>query len=76
MLSTSLRVSMPRLSTSSLSSSSLPRRPVYLTAVLKYLATEVLELVGNAVRDNKKNRIIPRHVLLAIRNGKELGSTI
>uniref|UniRef100_A0A0E0DBG3 Histone H2A n=1 Tax=Oryza meridionalis TaxID=40149 RepID=A0A0E0DBG3_9ORYZ len=73
--------------------------PVYLIAVLEYLAAEasplvylflyqsfqpsmvnrdllmqVLELAGNTARDNKKNRIIPRHVLLAIRNDDELGS--
>ncbi|KAJ7977087.1 Histone H2A [Quillaja saponaria] len=38
-----------------------------------YLAAEVLELAGNAARDNKKNRIIPRHVLFAVRNDVELG---
>lgn len=49
---------------------------IFFSAVLEYLAAEVLELAGNAAADFKNTRISPRHILLAIRNDDELSKAM
>mmetsp|Transcript_19009 Transcript_19009/g.27012 ORF Transcript_19009/g.27012 Transcript_19009/m.27012 type:complete len:123 (+) Transcript_19009:67-435(+) len=49
--------------------------PVYMAAVLD-LCAEILELAGNAARDNKKSRIVPRHLTLAVKNDEELNKLL
>src|SRR5690606_18684415 len=44
---------------------------VYCAAVLEYCIAEVLELAGNACKDNDRKTITPRHILLAIKNDDE-----
>ncbi|KAK6164740.1 hypothetical protein DH2020_001604 [Rehmannia glutinosa] len=44
---------------------------LYLTAVLEYLASEVLELASNEAKDSKKKRIEPRHLQQAVRKDKD-----
>lgn len=50
--------------------------PIYLAAVLEYLTAEILELAGNAANENKRIRIIPRYIQLAVRNDEELNKLL
>lgn len=45
--------------------------PVYLSAVLEYLACELLEISGNVSRNDNRARIKVRDVFLAVQNDKE-----
>lgn len=46
--------------------------PIYLAAALEYLSAEILELAADAAKENKKSRVVPRHILFAIKNDEEL----
>lgn len=43
-----------------------------MTAVLEYLAAEVLETSGNVSHDLRRGRINPRHITLAVKNDEEI----
>ena len=47
---------------------------VYLTGVVEYLVAETIELAGNIAADNKRKRIVPRHIHLAVRSDTELSN--
>ena len=45
---------------------------VFLAATLEYLASEMLEMAGEAANEAGKKVITPRHLQLAVRNDEEL----
>ncbi|EPY26982.1 histone H2A [Strigomonas culicis] len=49
---------------------------VYCAALLEYLTSEVIELAGAAAKQQKTERIKPRHLLLAIRGDQELNKVV
>lgn len=46
--------------------------PIYMAAVLEYITSEILELSWNFTVNNKKKRITPRHITLAVQDDAEL----
>ena len=71
-----LQFSVPRTQTLMMKMSSVHRKTcvaaVYITAVCEYLVVEILELAGNTAKNQKRARITPRHIKLAIYHDKEL----
>ena len=46
---------------------------IYIAAAIEYLVAEVLEMAGNVAASNRKHsRIMPRHIMTAIRSDEEL----
>lgn len=45
---------------------------IFASAVVEYMAAEILELAGECVKDFDKLRIVPRYIMLAIRNDDEI----
>ena len=46
--------------------------PIYLSAVLEYLTSEIVMLASQEAKAEGKSRIKPRHIMLAIRKDPEL----
>ena len=49
---------------------------MYLTGVIEYILGDVIEIASFAARDQKRQTIKPRHIMLAIRNDDELSSLL
>jgi histone H2A len=50
--------------------------PVYLASALQYICSEILELAGNECEIAKRQRIVPRHIMLGIKNDSELNKLL
>merc|ERR1719436_391447 len=61
---------------SSATSSSPTNRPFSWPAMLEYMTAEILELAGNVAEQAKKKRIVPRHLMLAVRADEEIEKVI
>lgn len=45
---------------------------VFLAGALEYISAEILELATNAATDDKRVRITPRHLTVAVRSDIDL----
>jgi histone H2A len=46
--------------------------PVFITSVLEYLVSELVDIAGANAKEHHKKRLTPRYITLAIRNDEEL----
>ncbi|KAL6065928.1 Histone H2B type 1-A [Balamuthia mandrillaris] len=46
--------------------------PINLACVIEYLCAEVLKVTGKAAKNVKTRRIVPRHIMLAVRGDEEV----
>tara|TARA_B110000285_G_scaffold8705_1_gene8877 strand:+ start:102 stop:383 length:282 start_codon:yes stop_codon:yes gene_type:complete len=46
--------------------------PIYTTAVIEFLAAELLELAGNEAKQNGESKITPAHIRHALSQDQEL----
>ena len=49
---------------------------IFSAAVLEYLTIEILELAGNCATENKKKTIMPRHLMMAMKNDEEMNKLV
>ena len=45
---------------------------IYLRSVLEYIITRILNSAGNIARNDLEKKILPRHIILSIRNNSQL----
>ena len=50
--------------------------PVYLAAVLQYLTVELIDIAALKAKADKKSRITPRHIMLAIKSDAEISKLL
>ena len=49
---------------------------IFSAAVLEYLTIEILELAGNCASEHKKKTIMPRHLMMAMKNDEEMNKLV